>query len=149
MMDDNVIKWREVVDTADGRDQMILNYWQQLAAAAWAGYLEEGRGALLLDLKSAANAATHRGVTVECTYLALDSLTEAALRSESDPEVIRDQIDRVSNYDPRREMVLFILSGDRDCLRTRSVHSESAEMLNPPEAYRAEISLRRNNSQLS
>lgn len=148
-MDDSLIKWREVVDTADGREQMILKYWQHFAAAAWAGYLEEGRGALLLDLKSAANAATHPGVTVECTYLALDALTAAALQSESNPEMIREQIDRVRSYDPRREMVLFILSGDGDCLRTRCVHSDSEEMLNPPQAYYAERSLRRNNLGLS
>jgi hypothetical protein len=135
-MVDSVIRWREVVDTPDGRDEMILKNWQQLAASAWAGYLEEGRGALLLDLRSAANAGTHPGVTVECTYLALDSLTAAAHQSESDPEVIQEQLDRLSNYDPSREMVLFILSGDGNCVRSRCIHSESEQFLNPPEAYR-------------
>lgn len=128
---------------------MILKNWQQLAALAWAGYLKEGRGALLLDLRTAPNAVTHPGVTIESAYLALDSLSESARQSDTDPEIIRANLDRLSNYDPRHEIVLFIQSGDGDCVRTRCVHSESEELLDPPDAYRAERDAHRNNPYLS
>ena len=146
-MHDRLIKWREVVDTAEGREEMIVTNWQQLAAAAWAGYLKKGRGALLLDLKSAPNAVTHPGIIVERYYLALGSLIAAPGVSESYP--IPEHLKRLRNYNPRREFMLFIVSGDGDVLRCRCLHSESDELLNPPEAYCAEKGVRHNDPHLS
>src|SRR5881398_952784 len=124
-MDERLIKWRETVDTTDGRDQMIVENWQQLSAAAWAGYLKRGRGAVVLDLRFAPNAVTHPGIIVKRHYLALDFLTVAASESASNLEIFREQLNRLTTYDPRREIVLFILGCDGDCLRTRCIHSES------------------------
>lgn len=147
-MDRSTINWRDTIDTAEGRDEMIIANWQLFASAAWAGYLKEGRGALLLDLKSAPNTVTHPGVTVGYTYFSLDSLS-AVPESDFEPSGFGECLDRLRNYDPRREIVLFIVSADGDVLRTRCCHSESAELLAPPEAYRAETNSGRNNPQLS
>lgn len=148
-MNQSIIKWRDIVDTADGRDEMIVANWQQFAAAAWDGYMREGRGALLLDLKSAPNSVTHPGINLQATYLALEALLAAGTESETGPDGLGGHLDRLRTYDPRREMVLFIASGDGDVLRTRCLHSESDELLNPPEAYRAEREASRNNPHLS
>ena len=148
-MNERLIKWREMIDTTDGRDQMIVENWQQLSAAAWAGYLQRGRGAVVLDLRFAPNALTHPGIIVERHYLALDSLSAATSESASNPEIFREQLNRLTKYDPRREIVLFILSCDGDCLRTRRIHSESEKLLDPPEAYRVERTTKRNNPRLS
>jgi len=146
-MHDRLIKWREVIDTAEGRDEMIIANWQQFAAAAWAGYLKEGRGALLLDLKSAPNAVTHPGIVVERYYLALGFLSAAS--GVSEPSPIPAYLERLRSYNPRREFMLFIVSGDGDVLRCRCLHSESNELLNPPDAYGAEKGVRHNDPYLS
>jgi len=129
-----VIEWREEIDTADGRDQMIVANWQQFAAAAWAGYLDAGRGALMIDLKTAPNAVTNPGVTVEGTY---------------ETEVLREHFDVLSAYDPEREIVLFIISGDGDVLRCRQLQPPNEDLLDPPDAYRAEKNIHRSDPHLN
>lgn len=148
-MKDRLIRWREIVDTTDGRDQMIMENWQQLSAAAWAGYLQRGRGAVVLDLRFAPNAVTHPGLIVERYYLALDFLSAAAINSPSYPEILHEQLNRLTIYDPQHEIVLFILSSNGDSMTTRCVHSESENLLDPPAAYRVERATRRNNPRLS
>lgn len=127
------IKWREAIDAADGRDEMILANWQHLAAAAWAGYLKAGRGAVLLDLWAAP-------VTVQWEYLPLNS--KALVESDIDFQKLADYL---QFYDPRQEIILIIVSND--WLRLRCLHSERKELLSPSEAYRAGF-FRRNDPHL-
>lgn len=100
-------------------------------------------------LKTAPNAVTHPGITLLATYLPLGSLIAAAPKTDPEPGSFGEHLDQLRNYDPRREMVLFIASGDGDVLRTRCMHSESKALLHPPDAYRAERAARRNNARLS
>jgi len=120
------IQGRELIDIADDRNDIILQHWQQLAAAAYAGYLARGRGGLMLDLKA----------PDEATYVALDSLS--ATEGEAEPDGLREHLARLRRYDPERQIVFFIVSWEEDLLRCRCLHSESKELLDPPDAYLAE-----------
>lgn len=154
-MSERPLEWRTAIDTTDGRDEMIVARWQQFAAAAWKGFLDEGRGALLLDLKDAQNAITHPGVIVQSKYLPIDPnrIRETLCGPDADADSIEDNLQDMANYirayDPKREIVLFIVSGDGDYLRCRCLHSESAELLNPPDAFRAESRIHRNDPHLN
>jgi hypothetical protein len=160
-MDERPLEWRTVIDTADGRDEMIVANWQQFAALAWKGYSDAGRGAVLVDLKAAENAVTHPGIIAQARYLPIDPdrIRETLYEPErNDVDVVdadsiednlRDMANYIRAYDPTREMVFFIVSGDGDCLRCKCLHSQSEYLLNPPDAYRAETSVRRNDPYLS
>jgi len=65
--------------------------------------------------------------------------------AENIPHALMDSFHTFS----QREIVLFILSCNGDCLRTRCIHSESEKLLDPPEAYQVERTTTRNNPRLS
>ncbi len=95
----------------------IMENWSQIASAAWAGYLAQGRGLTIVDTRTMYPVPTGLGHTI--SYLTANLVTAA-----DDARLVRE-------YDPEREVVVGMLraSGDEDVYRL------GTSRLTPKQAY--------------
>jgi hypothetical protein len=101
----------------DGDLAYIMENWPQIASAAWAGYLAQGRGRTIVDTRKTYPVPTGLGHAI--SYLPAGMVTAA-----DDARMVRE-------YDPEREVVVGMLraNGDEDVYRL------GASRLTPKQAY--------------
>lgn len=89
----------------DGDLAYIMENWPQIASAAWAGYLAQGRGLTIVDTRKTYPVPTGLGHAI--SYLPASLVTAA-----DDARMVRE-------YDPEREVVVGMLraNGDEDVYR--------------------------------
>ena len=101
----------------DGDLAYIMENWPQIASAAWAGYLAQGRGLTIVDTRETYPVPTGLGHAI--SYLPAGMVTAA-----DDARMVRE-------YDPEREVVVGMLraNGDEDVYRL------GTSRLTPKQAY--------------
>lgn len=114
----------EDIDNPDDHMTFIRLQWSRLAAYAWERYQQEGRGALIVDLRNASKSGAMLNVP---TYYVAEGSQGLDKRggwpSEEVAEVIR-------TYDPALDVVFIVLRLDGDFY-----HYNVSDQLTPPEAY--------------
>lgn len=95
----------------------IQQYWEPLAATAWAGQLAHGPGAVVIDWRT--------GVAPQISYA-----DQAELVVLDIPAFVPDLLDHLVDYDPASEVVFVVWWGDHPV----GYRLRAAE-LPPPEAY--------------
>jgi hypothetical protein len=111
---------------------VITTGWMVNAAKAWIGYLESGRGCVVID----PNEGGNQGQYVSATRPSLVASRSPAARQ------LRDDLAR---YDPMREVVIsFFGARDEKALRAGKIEEFSGvlrpptkDSLTPPQAYAA------------
>ncbi len=95
----------------------IMENWPQIASAAWAGYLAQGRGLTVVDTRKTYSVPTGLGHAI--SYLPAN-LVDAA----DDARMVRE-------YDPEREVAVGMLRGNGD----EDVYRLGTSRLTPKQAY--------------
>lgn len=112
------------MDSADGHQTLIRMQWRDFAAFAWRQYTARGRGAVVVDLKRAAEEESSS--TQIPTYYVAESSEQLAKRggwpSEEVEELIRE-------YDPRQDVVFLFIRLDGEVF-----HYNVSDELTPPDA---------------
>jgi hypothetical protein len=97
----------------------IRRHWTALAAAAWQGYICQGRGSLIVDM-----SGRHAPRVSYCTRMTPKSASEPSWLSATTAAQIRQ-------YDPQSEIMCIILHDDT----TLTTYRPGAAALPPPDAY--------------
>ena len=116
----------EDLDAADAHITFIRSQWADFAAFAWRKYLTEGRGAIVINLRSASKSAGSFHVP---TYYVAEGSQRLANRGGWPNEEISDVI---REYDPEQDVVLIFLRLDGDVF-----HYNVSDELTPPMAHGA------------
>jgi hypothetical protein len=95
----------------------IRRNWLLLAAAAWRGFLQQGRGAILIDLSLGM-------MPVACYRTWLSDALSSAWPSARIARQIRD-------YNPRHEAIFLVLRDDD----TITTYCLAGHGMSPPDAY--------------
>ena len=95
----------------------IRHNWLLLAAEAWRGFREHGRGAILIDLN-------HGMAPVACYRTRLSDVLSSAWPSVRIARQIR-------HYNPRREAIFLVLRDDD----TITTYRLAGRGMSPPDAY--------------
>ncbi len=118
-------------DPSDNHVEFIHLNWDQLAAGAWEGFLEVGRGAMVIDL-AAPHEHAHGGYWEE-------NLTTGSYIPDQNPESgtptdwpTADVSQLVRAYDPEQEVVVVILGEDDQMSVYRAGLKDHPS---PPEAW--------------
>jgi hypothetical protein len=93
--------------------------WEAVAAAAWKGYMAQGRWALLLT------TSAESGGEWVCIYMSLGCIEDLPMREE---------LDMIKSYDPKEEVVALFLTPPANISAYRG--GLAPERMSPPEAYR-------------
>jgi hypothetical protein len=91
------------LNTPDKHKLFILDNWYHLAAIAWRGYQEDGRGFVDVPVDNV-QGIIQPGKTIEgglCAYFAVWAIEQLGFWPNDDVESL------VEKYDPEREVVLF------------------------------------------
>ena len=114
----------EELDTPQGHIAFIRSQWRDIAAFAFEKFLSQGRGAVVVDLKSAEKAGDNLRVP---THFVADR-SEALRRLGGWPS---DEIrEIIQTYNPELDVVFLFLRLDGDVF-----HYNVSDDLTPPEAY--------------
>ena len=123
MSDAEKLERIKAMDTPDGHQTLIRAQWRDFAAFAWKRYLNEGRGAIVIDMTRAAEEDSRFQVP---SYYVADRSEKLALRggwpSEEVAEVVRE-------YDPEQDVVFIFLT-----LAGEAVYYLASDELTPPQA---------------
>lgn len=114
----------EDLDTPDAHVTFIRSQWPDFAAFAWEKYLNEGRGAVVVDLTKASKSG--ESLQVPTFYVADGGARLSKLGgwpSDEISEVVQD-------YDPEQDVVFIFLRLDGDVF-----HYNASDDLTPPQAY--------------
>ncbi len=114
----------KALDTPRGHYDFLCAQWRTFAAYAWSRYLEEGRGAIVLDLRNAAKAGS--GIHLPTFYVAEGS--DKLARRGGWPSADVEQA--IHDYFPEEEIVFIVLRLDGDVF-----HYVGAADPAPPDAY--------------
>lgn len=114
----------EELDRPEAHLAFIRSQWRDFAAFAWGKYLTLGRGALVVDLRSATK--TGQGVHVPSYYVA-DGSEQLAKRGGWPSEEIAGVI---KDYDPEQDVVFLFLR-----LNNEVFYYNASDELTPPGAY--------------
>ena len=114
----------EDLDTTQGHIAFIRSQWRDFAAFAFEKFLSQGRGAVVVDLKSAEKAGDNLRVP---THFVADR-SEPLRRLGGWPS---DEIQEIiQTYNPELDVVFLFLRLDGDVF-----HYNVSDDLTPPEAY--------------
>jgi|GEM_PF-1012225 len=114
----------EDLDTTQGHIAFIRSQWRDFAAFAFEKFLSQGRGAVVVDLKSAEKADDNLRVP---THFVADR-SEPLRRLGGWPS---DEIQEIiQTYNPELDVVFLFLRLDGDVF-----HYNVSDDLTPPEAY--------------
>jgi len=102
----------------------IRSQWADFAAFAWANFLKEGRGAVVIDLRNASKSGQNLSVP---SYYVAESSERLSVRGGWPSEEIADV---VRSYDPELDVVFIVLRLDGDCF-----HYNASDEPAPPDAY--------------
>jgi hypothetical protein len=116
----------EDLDTPEAHIAFIRAQWRDFAAFAWEKYSNEGRGAVVVDLRKASRSGANLQIP---THYVADGSERLALRggwpSEEIAEVIND-------YDPEQDVVFIFRRLDGGLF-----HYNVSDELTPPQAHAA------------
>jgi len=114
-----------VEETREDHLKFLFHSWDLLAAAAWEGFLAEGRGAIIIDPKESSQWSS------SVIYMPESRPRPPGVSTWPDPEVE----EMVAKYDPEREVVVLILRLDGDVSAYRLPTPNRAHT--PPAAFAA------------
>ena len=112
------------IDTPDMHESILRGQWSDFAHFAYAGFLHQGRGALVVDLKRA--QLTESGLQVPSFYVAEGGETYTRLGGWPNPEIA----DAVRDYDPELDVVFLVWR-----LNDEIYHYVASDELTPRQAY--------------
>jgi hypothetical protein len=116
----------EDLDTPRGHLAFIQSQWRDFAAFAFEKFLSQGRGAVVVDLKSAEKLDDN--LRVPTHYIADRSESLRKLGGWPSDEI--EEI--VQSYNPEQDVVFLFLRLDGDVF-----HYNVSDDVSPPEAYSA------------
>lgn len=95
----------ELIDfnSPEGREQFIRECWDDSAARAYAGYLSEGRGALMFSLPEANDEGFIPGAYVS---------EGSEIHTKLGGWPCNEAAEMVANYDPETQLVFMIIQPD-------------------------------------
>jgi hypothetical protein len=114
----------KAVDNPDGHQTLIRSQWRDFAAFAWRQYRERGRGAVVVDLKRAAEQRTTASEIP--TYYVADSSRQLQERGGWPNEEISGLI---QSYDPEQDVVFLFVRLDGEVFQYNV-----SDDLTPPKA---------------
>lgn len=114
----------EDLDTPDAHVTLIRAQWRDFAAFAWEKYSNEGRGAVVIDIRNASRSGVDLHVP---TFWVADGSDRLSARGGWPNEEIAELI---KEYDPRLDVVFLFLRLDGDVY-----HYNVSDDLTPPEAF--------------
>lgn len=126
MSNDNLSEKLKALDTPDMHETFLRSQWKEFAAYGWARFLQEGRGAIVVDLKRASFDAP--GLKMPAFYVAEGSEALARRGGWPSPEVAR----AVSEYEPELDVVFLVWRLDDEM-----IHYVASDELTPRQAYEA------------
>jgi hypothetical protein len=112
------------MDTPDMHETMLRAQWPDFAGFAYAGFLNEGRGAMVVDLKR--GVMTENGLLIPSFYAAEGSDKLARLGGWPSPEIA----EAVRDYDPELDVVFLVWR-----LNDEIFHYVASDELTPRQAY--------------
>lgn len=112
------------MDTPDMHETFLRGQWKDFARFAYAHYLKEGRGAVLIDLKH--GSLTHRGVQLPSYYVAEGSERLAKLGGWPSAEIAQ----AVAEYDPELDLIFLVWRLDDEI-----IYYIATDDLTPKKAY--------------
>ena len=118
----------EDLDTPDAHVTFIRSQWRDFAAFAWAKYLKEGRGAVVVDLMKASKSGDNLQVP---TFYVADGSERLSVRGGWPTEEIAEV---VKEYDPEQDVVFIFLRLDG-----HAFHYNVSDELTPLQAYQAKL----------
>ncbi|MFY9556924.1 MAG: hypothetical protein WAV20_22080 [Blastocatellia bacterium] len=113
----------EDLDTPDGHIKFIRSLWREFAAFAWQKYLEEGRGAVVINFRNAGKSGDK--LQVPSYYIAEGSERLAKRNGWPNQEIV----DLVRDYDPKLDVVFVVLRLNGDIF-----HYNASDEPPPPRA---------------
>jgi hypothetical protein len=126
MSNDEVLEKIKEIDTPDDHQTFLRWQWKEFAAFAWANFLQEGRGAVIVDLKHASFGAS--GLQMPAYYVA-DESDKLQKRGGWPSVEIREA---VREYDPELDVVFLVWRVDDEI-----IHYVATDENTPPKAYAA------------
>jgi hypothetical protein len=107
----------ELIDSRDGHLGLVAQFWDGFATTAWQGYLQGGRGAVLLDLSEATDMDIDAdSIEPLIEYLALNSDVDFG------EEPFKSLKVQLEDYDPEKEIMVLVyrrtFNIDGESLRT-------------------------------
>jgi hypothetical protein len=114
----------EDLDTPEGHVAFIRSQWRDFAAFAFEKFLSQGRGAVVVDLKSAERLGENLRVPTHYVADRSESLRRLGGWPSDDIEEI------IQNYNAEQDVVFLFLRLDGDVY-----HYNVSDDLTPPEAY--------------
>jgi hypothetical protein len=114
------------MDTPDGHQTMIRAQWRDFAAFAWNHYLNEGRGAIVIDM----SRASQEGGRLQVPSYYVADRSEKLARKGGWPDTEVAEV--VRDYDPELDVVFVFLTLAGDWL-----YYVVSDDLTPPQAYKS------------
>jgi hypothetical protein len=127
MSDEHLLNKIEMIDTPDMHETFLRSQWKEFAAFAWASFLKEGRGAIVVDLKRA-TMSDATGLQLPSFYVAEGS--EGLAKRGGWPH--QEIAEAISDYDPELDVVFLVWR-----LNDEVIHYVATDELTPPLAYAA------------
>jgi len=122
----------------------IKENWDSLAAFAWAGYLEQGAGAVVIQHEETTQGEWGTPTLINCSfcyYVSKSNLITQGVILKTDTSIGR----MVSEYNPKTEVTFFFFGkSSKDCKHYRICVQSSLKT--PPDAYNTQLSMFGNNS---
>jgi len=125
----------KIEETPTGQQRLIDTHWQIIAATAWAGYLDYGRGAVWIDANNNCEPVlTEAGLGVRLWYCSQSRLEKAGLMKKAEIAEL------IENYAPEREIVVAILLSDGSCSVDR--YSSNGLLPDPAQAHARQMEVK-------
>lgn len=125
----------KIEETPTGQQRLIDTHWQIIAATAWAGYLDYGRGAVWLDPNNHCEPSlTEAGLGMRLWYCRQATLEESGLMRK--PEIA----EVVTTYTPEREIAVAMLLSDGSCSVDR--YSSNGLLPDPAQAHALQMEVK-------
>jgi hypothetical protein len=121
----------EAMDTPDGHITFLRSQWRSFASFAWKKYLAQGRGAVVIDLRSATKDGSN--LSIPTSYVAEQSDSLKRLGGWPNKEIA----DVVSEYDPEQDVIFIFLR-----LNGEVYHYNVSDDLTPQMAYETKSGVR-------
>lgn len=112
------------MDTPDGHITFLRSQWRDFASFAYEKYLTQGRGAVVVDFRSATKDGP--GLSIPTSYIAEASDRLKKLGGWPNQEIA----EVISEYDPEQDVVIIFLR-----LNGEVYHYNVSDDLTPQRAY--------------
>jgi hypothetical protein len=126
MSNHEVLEKINEIDTPDDHETFLRSQWKEFATFAWANYLQQGRGAIVVDLKHASFGAA--GLQMPAYYVANASDNLEKLGGWPNEEIA----EAVKEYDPELDVVFLVWR-----VNDEIIHYVATDEITPPKAFAA------------